>query len=256
MVKEEVCVECGGTGWKLVRKEGFDAAKQCECVMRDRAERIAENTNIPPLYKNASFDNFSTLPDNPLSHQALQKAITTANSYAREYPPQKGKRGLLLLGDHGTGKTHLAVAVMKKLISKGHECVFFDYQQLLDQLRASYNPASGSADREAYRMALECEVLVLDDLGAQRVTDWVEDTITSLITYRYNNSKALITTTNLRDSEAGDAPLGTGLAADVASKYQLSERIGMRARSRLFEMCRVISLRGVEDYRMRKNRSY
>ena len=97
-------------------------------------------------------------------------------------------------------------------------------------------------------------MLVLDDLGAHRVSDWVEDTVTSLISYRYNNNKPLITTTNLRDSEAGDAPSSTGTAADMASRYYLTERSGSRARSRLFEMCRAISTRGVEDYRVRKNR--
>jgi DNA replication protein DnaC len=101
---------------------------------------------------------------------------------------------------------------------------------------------------------LDCEVLVLDDLGAHRVTDWVEDTITSLITHRYNHNKPLITTTNLRDPEAGDAPIPGGMAGDISSRYYLTERIGQRARSRLFEMCRVISTRGVEDYRMRKGR--
>jgi DNA replication protein DnaC len=78
--------------------------------------------------------------------------------------------------------------------------------------------------------------------------------VTSLITYRYNQNKPLITTTNLRDPEAGDSPLGSGMAGDLASRYYLTERIGSRARSRLFEMCRTISTRGVEDYRIRKNR--
>ena len=96
--------------------------------------------------------------------------------------------------------------------------------------------------------------LFLDDLGAHRVTDWVEDTVTSLITYRYNQNKPLITTTNLRDSEAGDAPAAGAASGDLTSRYYLTERIGSRARSRLFEMCRTISTRGVEDYRVRKNR--
>src|ERR1017187_10078569 len=68
---------------------------------------------------------------------------------------------------------------------------------------AGFNQASGSADREAYRFALDAGVLLLDDLGAHRVTDWVEDTVTSIITYRCNNRKPLIATTNLPDPDAG-----------------------------------------------------
>jgi DNA replication protein DnaC len=145
--------------------------------------------------------------------------------------------------------------VIKRLIGRGFECLFFDYQNLLERLRSSYDSASGSAHREAYQAALDCEVLLLDDLGAHRVSDWVEDTVTSLITWRYNHNKAVIATTNLRDAEAGDSPLPSGSSGDSSARYYLTERIGSRARSRLFEMCRVISTRGVEDYRMRKGRN-
>jgi DNA replication protein DnaC len=106
-------------------------------------------------------------------------------------------------------------------------------------------------DRDAYRAALESEVLVLDDLGAHRVTDWVEDTVTSIITQRCNNKRATIISTNLRDPEVGDQR-GSGLQEDLHSKYFLEERIGMRARSRMFEMCKLIKMPGVEDYRLKR----
>lgn len=252
-----VCTQCGGSGWRRADRAGISAVERCDCVASARAGRLRETANIPPLYRQATFENFSTQPDNPVAQQILQRAVTTAASYAREYPFGTKKQGLMFIGDPGTGKTHLAVAVMKRLISRGFECVFFDYQNLLERIRSSYDQASGAAQREAYQTALDCEVLVLDDLGAHRVTDWVEDTVTSLITYRYNNNKPLITTTNLRDSEAGDSIMtgsGGSPGAGSDSRYYLTERIGSRARSRLFEMCRTISTRGVEDYRVRKNR--
>jgi DNA replication protein DnaC len=249
-----VCPECGGSGWRRANRGEISAVERCDCVSNARAARLLEAAGIPPLYRLATFENFSTQPDNPVTHQTLQRAVTTAASYAREYPFGTKKQGLMFIGDPGTGKTHLAVAVMKRLIARGFECVFFDYQNLLERIRSSYDQASGAAQREAYQTALDCEVLVLDDLGAHRVTDWVEDTVTSLITYRYNQNKPLIATTNLRDSEAGDSPLSSGIASDVSSRYYLTERIGSRARSRLFEMCRTISTRGVEDYRIKKNR--
>jgi DNA replication protein DnaC len=248
------CRHCGGSGWRRSMRADISAVERCECMVNARAGRILEVANIPPLYRHATFDNFTTQPDNPVTQRILQTAVTIAASYAREYPYGTKKQGLMFIGDPGTGKTHLAVAVMKRLIARGFECVFFDYQNLLERIRSSYDQASGAAQREAYQNALDCEVLVLDDLGAHRVSDWVEDTVTSLITHRYNNNKPLITTTNLRDAEAGDASLGPGIAGDMASRYYLTERIGSRARSRLFEMCRTISMRGVDDYRMRKNR--
>jgi DNA replication protein DnaC len=160
----------------------------------------------------------------------------------------------LLIGEPGTGKTHLAVAALRTLIGRGFSGIFYDYQHLLQSIRSSYDPMSGSSDREAYSTALDAELLLLDDLGAHRITDWVEDTVTSLITYRCNNRKPIIATTNLSDPDIGS----TGRAATSSSGREygrtLADQIGMRARSRLFEMCRVIRMPQVEDYRFRKAR--
>ncbi|MFN7924362.1 MAG: ATP-binding protein [Bryobacteraceae bacterium] len=167
MVEAEVCAKCSGTGWRHVDKDGISAVERCDCLDAQRMVTLAERAQIPPHYRNASFDNFTTRPDNPIASKALQNAMTIANSYAREYPMLE-RPGLMFIGDPGTGKTHLAVAVAKKLMARGFECVFFDYQDLLERIRGSYDKASGLAQREAYQTALDCEILLLDDLGAHR----------------------------------------------------------------------------------------
>ena len=100
------------------------------------------------------------------------------------------------------------------------------------------------------------EILLLDDLGSNRVTDWVLDVITAIITERCNNKKPLIATTNLPDSEAGDSLVTRtpGAAQEVSYKRSLSEHVGERARSRLFEMCHVIRMPNVRDYRLSAGR--
>jgi DNA replication protein DnaC len=246
----EGCAVCGGSGWIIVEREGISAADKCECVAAGRTQLLEEQSGLPPLYRNASTENFSTPQDNPAGSLALKTILLSVKTYLREYPGVP-KPGLLFIGPPGTGKTHLAAAALRGLIQRGFEGVFFDFQNLLDRIRSGYDKASGTMDREAYRAALETDVVVLDDLGAHRVTDWVEDTITSIVTYRCNNRKATIVTTNLRDPEMGDRR-GSGLQDDIQSKYFLEERIGMRARSRLFEMCRLVKMPNVEDYRLKR----
>ncbi len=242
----EVCSICGGSGWKIVEREGLSGAEKCECASVGREQRNEERANIPPLYRSASVENFILPADNPVARPKLAKVLLDVRGYVREFPavPQPG---LLFIGSPGSGKTHLAVAALRGLIGKGHEGVFFDFQTLLNQIRSGYDQASGSMDREAYRTALDAEVLVLDDLGAHRVTDWVEDTVTSIITHRCNNRRATIATTNLDKVGRGDRS-----PTDIYSKYSLAERIGMRAYSRLFEMCKVVEMPEVEDYRFKK----
>jgi len=256
MDTQPVCPKCGGTGWIIVERADVSGAEACECRFQGRAGRMEERAQIPPLYRNASLENFVVPgPDNPIARRDLTGVLLQAKNYVREFPNET-RPGLLLIGEPGTGKTHLAVAALRKIVEKGFECLFCDYQNLLDRIRSGYDQTSNSADKEAYRVALDSEVLLLDDLGAHRVTDWVEDTVTSIVTWRCNNRKALIATTNLPDGDAGSVLTERSALGKPEYRTTLAERIGARARSRLFEMCTVIRMPAVEDYRLRKAKTF
>jgi len=252
---EEVCPACGGSGWKIVERDGVSGAERCECAKEGRSERLEESAGIPPLYRNASFDSFQIPKDNDLAARDLSAICQTVLNYAHEFPTG-ARPGLLLIGEPGSGKTHLAVAALRRIIAKGFQGVFFDYQNLLDRVRSGFDPNSGTSDREAYRVALDAEVLLLDDLGAHRVLPWIEDVVTAVITHRCNNRLALIATTNLPDTEAGDRVSHKQADGTVDYRRTLADQIGQRARSRLFEMCKVVHMPLVRDFRLRKTSAF
>jgi len=164
------------------------------------------------------------------------------------YPVEK--TGLILLGSIGVGKTHLAVAAMRQLIlGKGIPCLFCDYRELLKQIQNSYNSSSEVTELQVLAPVFETEVLVLDELGAVKPSEWVWDTVSLILNSRYNNSRTTIITTNLLDEPAGGAA-GTRPGSRAVT---LGDRIGERMRSRLHEMCRVIRVDG-EDYRQQFRR--
>lgn len=248
------CKLCGGTGWIVSEREGISSADRCSCFAESQTEELQRNAQIPENYRHASFDSFHLPQDNPTAMRGLSDVMLAVMSYQRKYPDNE-KPGLLLAGPPGTGKTHLAVAALRLLLGRGHEGIFFDYQNLLERIRAGYSEALGTSSREAYRVALETEILLLDDLGAHRVTDWVEDTVTAIVTYRYNHRKPLIATTNLVDPDMGGSVLEkSSLSSTQNFRITLEQRVGERARSRLFEMCRVIRMPGVDDYRIKRLR--
>jgi len=154
----------------------------------------------------------------------------------RDYPIID--RGILFMGSVGVGKTHLSVSILRGLIEKGISCRFYEYRSLLKEIQNSYNPNTNTTEMSILAPLFEYEVIVLDELGAARPSEWVQDTIGLIINGRYNEKKLTILTTNYLDEcqSSGDETLG--------------DRIGVRLRSRLYQMCKTIVVEG-EDYRRR-----
>ncbi|MCA1628038.1 MAG: ATP-binding protein [Acidobacteria bacterium] len=126
--------------------------------------------------------------------------------------------------------------MLRGLVERGVSCLFYEFGALLKEIQNSFNPVSQISELKVLAPVYETEVLVLDELGASKPTDWVRDTMMQIINTRYNDRKLTIFTTNYLDGRRAPA------------EETLEDRIGVRLRSRLYEMCKTIIIEG-EDYR-------
>jgi DNA replication protein DnaC len=207
--------------------------------------------HIPRRYEHCTLENYDT--DLPYSHRTQGVALLTARKFIENYPLETGGRGLLLTGSIGVGKTHLAVGILQALVAeRGATGLFYDYRDLLKQVQNSYNAQVRETELEVLRPVFEAEVLVLDELGASKPTDWVWDTVAHILNTRYNDRRTTIITTNY----ANLGPLGGPQKNPdkTAREETLGDRIGERMRSRLQEMCVVVEMQG-EDFRQKVKRA-
>jgi len=227
----ELCDKCFGTGMEVVPGKG---ARRCACRQRDTHNDQIAKAQLPKRYDGCHFHNYK--PQNP----SQEAAFRFATQLTMDYPAVE--RGLLLMGTVGVGKTHLAVSILKGLTERGFNCLFYEFGSLLKEIQDSYNANTQASELSVLSPVLNTEILVLDELGASKPTDWVRDTMAHIINSRYNDKKLTIFTTNYLDDRRNDR------------EELLEDRIGTRLRSRLFEMCQSVALEG-QDFRRKFDRT-
>lgn len=235
------CPICGGTGWKdVVGSER--RVTRCNCYWQTQAKHLLGVSEIPARYVDCEFLNYETGGNDGLAAAKIKIEI-----WAGQYPVDRS--GLLLVGPSGVGKTHLSVAALKRLTQKGVHCLFCDYRELLKKIQNSYNPSVQTTELDLLRPIFETEVVLLDDLGAVKPSEWVWDTVSLILNARYNEKLTTIITSNFLDGASAAAERVDG-PRRAAREETLGDRIGERMRSRLFEMCRLVQVNG-KDYRQK-----
>lgn len=260
----ELCPRCGGRGWLVAPDGGAGTARRCDCQKRELSTRMLDAAGIPRRYLRCRLEGFNT-------HQGasggsggktqLVQALTESRRYVEGFLRADGSfthTGLLYIGPPGVGKTHLAVAVLVELITTYHLAGrFVDFTSLIHQIQNSFDPNSPESKREILDPVMRAPLLVLDELGAQKPTPWVQDILYLIINGRYNERLPTLFTTNyaLDEAEAparGRRPRNENLdrgADPPEGPMPLVRRVEARLVSRLFEMARPVRLGAVEDFR-------
>jgi DNA replication protein DnaC len=243
------CPQCDGTGWKPVESGGMHRVARCSCVADERSGQLLAHAGIPRRYEHCAFDNYNLLRDHQtgLPNQSLETAKFLAQRFVEEYPTDFG---LLFVGPTGAGKTHLAVAVLRELIlRKSVQCLFYDFRDLLQQIRESYNPVSQSSEYAVLAPVLDSEVLLLDELVSANPSDWVKETLAHIINSRYNQKKVTLITTTLPLAAAGRGPRPVQPSGEQMPSLERSlDQFGVTLSSRLYEMCKVVEMHS-DDFR-------
>ena len=237
------CPICQGVGLVRVQSDaGLYVSRPCQCQQIEREERRLAAAHIPERYRHCTLDSFETAF--PGADSTLGPALRIARKFSETYPTDTAGRGILFVGSIGVGKTHLATGILHRLTrERGVRGLFCDYRELLKQIQHSYNPQVSTTELGLLKPVFEAEVLVLDDLGAQKPNEWSWDIVALILNTRYNDKLSTIITTNYPDLPAGGA-----------KEHTLGDRIGDRMRSRLAEMCVRINMTG-NDFRQTVKRA-
>ena len=208
---------CDGTGWILGPE---DVARACECreqrIARARTQGVA--SVIPTRFRGVSFDR---PPISEMARRAdAEQVIQDVRAYCEAIDERLGAgRGLWLMGGVGTGKTSLAMLVSKTALERGHSVAIYSVPRLLSRIRRTYDAEAGEQSYlEFFDRLTSVDLLHLDDLGAEKSSDWVLEQLYAIVNERYESERSIVVTTNLGQPE-------------------LEEQIGPRTVSRLVEIC-------------------
>lgn len=241
------CPACSDTGWVRVETDRGSVARRCACLKAKNEAAAMDRTRIPARYRDCTLANFAPKND------SLKDALKISKKFIAKFPEQDV--GLLFIGPCGVGKTHLASAILSEIVrTKGAVGLFYDFRDLIRDIQNTFPSDSSLSESDILNPVFDCDVLVLDELGAKRSSTWVEETIFYVINRRYNERKLTIFTSNYPDSsddEDDRAPMfkkQAGFGGPQKAAETLVDRIGIRLRSRIYEMCKVVDITG-EDFR-------
>ncbi len=246
------CKTCDGVGYLFQSdEEGREQALPCECKDLDQRITLFNNAQIPGQFYDATFKNFDVSGDS-----SMEEALRTASFFFRNYK-NGNRKGLLFMGGVGVGKTRLVSTILRDFtLNHGIPGIFREFSSLLSEIKTGYD--KGLSESGLLEIINNTEILVIDELGKGRKSDWEIAILDSIISNRYNMRKTTIFTTNYTEKKNTTYVEPVFMRNDkdgVKEKEKretLEQRVYSRIYSRLKGMCDFIEMKG-PDHRYPNN---
>ena len=204
---------------------------RCECWQGEHTRRLFDEARIPPRYRRCDFDNFQVYPNEKLTN-AVSGGAPVRRRVSRQSP-----RGSASSVRTASARRTSPSRRSGPRSAAGCEGIFYEVSDLLRLIRSTYNPVTKTAEMEILQPLVSVQLLVLDDVGKEKTSEWVEETMTFIVNSRYNHRLTTIFTSNYEDNP------------DIEALDSLRVRVGSRMYSRMHEMCDFIEYGGA-DYRL------
>ena len=203
---------CDGSGW-ILREDNLAEACRCREGMIGRAQSKGMGTGIPKRFRGVSFERKPVVDLDPFVQRHVRRFVEQVG------PNLDAGKGLWFAGDVGTGKTSLAMLVSQAAEQSGRSVAVYPVTRLLAEIKDTYDSNTGASYMSLFRRLCSVDLLHLDDLGAEKRTDWVLEQLYSIINERWQDERSILVTTNILDLD------------------ELREQVGARTVSRLAEIC-------------------
>ena len=198
----------------------------------NKVDKIIKNSKMSKRNLNYKFENFEVNSNNKKVYQSLK-------NYSEKLVNEVERKGLILVGNNGVGKTHLACSIANELIKNGIPIIYGTLINLLAELKNTYDVYNNISEMEIIKLYEKVDLLIIDDLGKEKPSEWGLEKLFTVINSRYENNLPVIITTNYDQNSLINR-------LNINGEIETAKSII----SRLYEMCYLVKIED-RDHRIK-----